>query len=229
LVLLGYLGEPVFRLDRAGLWVNAASPTAVVVGVLSKAQRLVAPTPRWRLQRGRSSVAWHDARAQGLPPGVDHGAWSVPLIVDGGRSRLEGELQRFPDPSLPAWFAICACLLAAGASPLLLRHRDLVRSAAIGFAVAAAAASVVFAFAFDSYASPGTWIEALDEIAFLAVGSAFYSEDPRTCTSVPRSGSDWSAWRSASSTAPSSCTRSCSPPCPPWSHGSSSWPRSAAA
>ena len=73
---------------------------------------------------------------------------------------------------LLVWFAICACLLAAGASPLLLRHRDLVRSAAIGFAVAAAAASVViaFAFAFDAYASPGTWIEAADELAFLTAG-----------------------------------------------------------
>jgi hypothetical protein len=171
-MLLGYLGEPVFRLDRAGLWVNAASPTAVVVGVLSKAKRMVAPTPRWRVQPGRSSVTWHDARAQGLAPGVDHGTWSVPLIVDGSRSQLQGQLQRFPAPLLLVWFAICACLLAAGASPLLLRRRDLVRNAAIGFAVAAAAASVVIAFAFalDAYASPGTWIEAADEIAFLAAG-----------------------------------------------------------
>jgi hypothetical protein len=30
-ILVGYLGEPVFRLDAAGLWVNAASPTAVVL------------------------------------------------------------------------------------------------------------------------------------------------------------------------------------------------------
>lgn len=29
-VLLGYLGEPVFRLDAVGLGLNAASPTAVV-------------------------------------------------------------------------------------------------------------------------------------------------------------------------------------------------------
>ena len=37
----GYLGEPVFRLDRTGLWVNAASPTAVVVGLVKKDQRVV--------------------------------------------------------------------------------------------------------------------------------------------------------------------------------------------
>src|SRR5262249_27691898 len=36
--MLGYLGEPVFRLDRAGLWVNEASPTAVAVRLLEKSQ-----------------------------------------------------------------------------------------------------------------------------------------------------------------------------------------------
>ena len=99
--LLGYLGEPVFRLDRAGLAVNVASPTAVAVGLATKAQRIVAPTPRWRLQRGRRSAVWHDARDQGLPPGVDQGRWSVPLIVDGRRDAARGRA-----PSLPASFAL---------------------------------------------------------------------------------------------------------------------------
>jgi hypothetical protein len=171
-VMLGYLGEPVFRLDAAGLWVNAASPTAVVVGLLKKAQRIIAVTPRWRLQRGRRSAVWHDARVQGLAPGVDHGVWSVPLIVDGRRARLEGELRRFPAPSLWLWSGMLACLLAAGASLLLLRRGELVRAGAIRLAIVAAFASVVIALAFalDAYASPGTWIEGFDEIAFIAVG-----------------------------------------------------------
>ena len=58
----GYLGEPVFRLDRTGLWVNAASPTALVVGLVKKNQRVVAAGTHWRLQRGRTSLAWHDSR-----------------------------------------------------------------------------------------------------------------------------------------------------------------------
>jgi hypothetical protein len=171
-VLLGYLGEPVFRADRAGLWVNSASPTAVAVRLLSKAQAITAAAPRWRLQRGRRSVVWHDARAQGLPPGVDQGAWSVPLIVDGHAARLQGELRRFPVPALWLWFGVLACLLAAGASPLLLGRRDLVRAAPVAFAIVAAVASVVIAvaFALDAYASPGTWIEGFDATAFLAVG-----------------------------------------------------------
>lgn len=170
--VLGYLGEPMIRLDAVGLWVNAASPTAVVAGLLTKAQRIDASTPRWHLKRGRSSAVWHDARAQGLPSGVDHGFWSVPLIVDGRHTRLDGELRRFSAPSPWPWLAMLACLLGAGALPLLLRRRELVREGAIGCALVTIVASVVIALAFalDTYASPGTWIEGLDEIAFLAVG-----------------------------------------------------------
>jgi hypothetical protein len=179
-VMLGYVKEPVFRLDRAGLWVNAASPTAIAVGLLRRAQAIDAATPRWRLQRGRRSAAWHDARVQGLPSGLDQGAWSVRLIVDGRRALLAGELRRFAAPSLFLWFGVLACMLAAGAVPLLLRRRDLARAGAIGFALLATGASVVIALAFalDSYASPGTWIEGLDAIAFLAVGVGVLLQGP---------------------------------------------------
>jgi hypothetical protein len=169
-IALGYLDEAMFRLDATGLWVNAASPTAVVGGLVTKAQRVDAGAPHWRLERGRDAVVWHDARAQRLPSGVDRGVWSVPLIVDGRRARLTGDLRRFPAPRLWPWLGMLACLL--GASPLVLRRRGLVRAGAIACAFAAAAASVLLALAFalDTYSSPGTWIEGLDEIAFLAVG-----------------------------------------------------------
>jgi hypothetical protein len=168
----GYLGEPVFRLDRSGLWVNAASPTALVVGLVKKSQRIAAAGVHWRLQRDRTSVAWHDSRVQRLPAGVDRGTWSIPLTVDGRPARLTGELVRFARPSLPLWLGLLLCVGALGALPLLLRRRDLLAPMATGLAVAAAAASVVteLALAFDAYASPGTWIEAVDSIVFLAVG-----------------------------------------------------------
>jgi hypothetical protein len=171
-VLLGYLGEPVFRVGAAGLWVNAASPTAVVLRLVTKSQRSLASTPHWLLERGRHFVVWQDARVQGLSAGVRQGAWSVPVIVDGRRARLEGELWHLPAPSPWPSLGLLAGLLAAGLSPLVLRRRDLAARAAVGFAVAAAAASVVIlvAFALDPYASPGTWIEGFDAIAFLGVG-----------------------------------------------------------
>jgi hypothetical protein len=180
-VLLGYLGEPVFRLDAAGLWVNDASLTAAALHLVPKGQAVTAPTPRWRLQRGRRTVVWHDARVQGLPPGVDHGVWTVPLIVDGRRASLQGGLRRYPAPPLWAWFAVLAVWLTAGGTALRRRDRDLVRPAAIGFAYIAAAATtvVVLAFAFDAYASPGTWIEGLDAIAFIAVGVGILLRGPR--------------------------------------------------
>ena len=168
----GYLGEPVFRLDRTGLWVNAASPTAVVVGLVKKDQRVAAAGAHWRLQRGRTSVAWHDSRVQRLPSGVDRGTWTVPLTVDGRPARLTGELVRYARPSLALWLALLLCICALGALPRLLHRRDLVARVAAALAVAAAAASIVveLALAFDAYASPGTWIEAVDSIVFLVVG-----------------------------------------------------------
>jgi hypothetical protein len=170
-VLVGYLGEPVFRLDAAGLWVNATSPTAVVLRLISRSSRAVAATPQWRLTRGRHSIVWQDARAQGLPSSVRRGDWSVPLIVDGRRSLLRGELQRFPAPALWPWLCLLTVLLAGGAAPLLLRRRGLAGAAATRFAVAASAAAIVIlaGFALDAYASPGTWIEGVDAVAFLGV------------------------------------------------------------
>jgi hypothetical protein len=152
--------------------VNAASPTAVVVGLVKKNQRIAAPGTHWRLQRGRRSVAWHDSRVQRLPAGVDRGTWSIPLTVDGRPARLTGELVRFARPSLPLWLGLALCVSALAALPLLLHRRDLVGRMATGLAIAAAASAVLveLALAFDAYASPGTWIEAVDSIVFLVVG-----------------------------------------------------------
>ena len=95
------------------------------------------------------------------------------MIVDGRQARLEGELRRFPAPSLWLWLGILAVILAAGVFPLTLRRRDLAGPASIWFGVIAACACgvVLVAFALDAYASPGTWIEAVDAIAFIAVGA----------------------------------------------------------
>ena len=171
--LLGYLGEPVFRLDTVGLWVNGASPTAAALRLIKKAEDGASSSPRWLELRGRNSVIWPDSRSQGLPPGVSRGLWSVPLIVDGRPARLDGELRRFPSPSLWLWLGILAFMLAAGVFPFVLGHRDLAGPASIWFGVIAACACgvVLVAFALDAYASPGTWIEAVDAIAFIGVGA----------------------------------------------------------
>jgi len=171
-VMLGYLGEAVFRLDRAGLWVNAASPTAFAVGLLKRADAVDTAAPHWRLEPGRRSVSWHDARAQSLAPGIERGPWSMPITVDGRPARLEGELERFAAPSPWVWCGLLAGLLAASAALLRRRGRGGAGSAAVGLSLLASAAAVLLALAFalDPYASPGTWIEGLDAMAFLAAG-----------------------------------------------------------
>jgi hypothetical protein len=180
-VVLGYLREPVLRLDRRGLSVNAASPTARAMHLVDNAQAVEAPAPRWRLQRGRRWVIWHDARVQGLPPGLAQGVWRVPLVIDGRAGVLSGTLRRFPDPPLWLWPALLACWLAAGAFPLIRRRRDGVRAVAMALALIAAGAATVVAaaFALDAYASPGTWIVGADVIIFLAVGVVAMRRGPR--------------------------------------------------
>jgi hypothetical protein len=180
-VLLGYLGEPVFRLGGAGLWVNVASPTAAALRLVKKVEDGSSSTPRWLQERGRHSVIWPDSRSQGLPPGASRGLWSVPLIVDGHPARLEGELRRFPAPSLWLWLGILAVILAAGVFPLTLRRHGLAGPASIWFGVIAACACcvVLIAFALDAYASPGTWIEAVDAFAFIGVGVWALLRGPR--------------------------------------------------
>src|SRR5439155_9066428 len=82
-VVGGYLGEPFARIDARGVAVNAASPTAAATGLAKRGHG-------WRrVSRGRT-LTWHDARVRGLPAGVDHGNWAVPVTVDGRRSRLTG-------------------------------------------------------------------------------------------------------------------------------------------
>jgi hypothetical protein len=170
--VLGYLGEPMFRLDRSGLWVNDASPTSVVAGLMTKRQRVVATSPRWRLQRGRRSVTWRDARVQALPSGVNAGTWGVPMLLDGHRARLNGTLRRLPKPALWPWLATLGASLAVVVLFLLTRPLEDARRVAVSLALITAGASVVIAFAFslDAYASPGTWIASFDELFFIAIG-----------------------------------------------------------
>lgn len=94
-------------------------------------------------------------------------------MVDGHRAHLAGELRRFPAPSLWPWFGLLAGLLVAGVSPLGLRRRDRTGSAAIVFAVAAGRSldRDPDRLRARCHASPGTWIEGFDVIAFLGVGA----------------------------------------------------------
>jgi hypothetical protein len=184
-VLVGYLGEPVFRLDGRGLSINAASPTAVAVRLLGKQAAVDASVPVWRTQAGRRTATWHDARAQGLPSGVSSGIWRVPLIVDGRHIRLEGELRRYGRPLVWVWLVVLALWLAAGGALLTTGRLPGQRAAAVFALMGAAAATLTtIGFALDAYASPGTWILSFDAIAFLVAGVAVLLRGPEHLRAV---------------------------------------------
>jgi hypothetical protein len=181
LVVLGYLGEPLIRIDDHGIAANAASPSEPSTGLLKKSQLVAGRPIAWHRLSNRHGVTWHDSRLRGLPPGVSRAVWTVPLLVDGQRGRLRGELLRFPRPALWPWLLLAAMSAAAVAVVALSRDRRRVVTGAIAFGVLAALAFVASAaaFAFDAYASPGTWIFGADGLVFVALGLGILIRGPR--------------------------------------------------
>jgi hypothetical protein len=106
--VLGYGGEPFLRIDGSGLTV-LKSPTAAALGL----------EPR---HTSSGAFVWHDARVRGLPAGIDRGRWAIPLLVDGRRARLAGELVRVDAPPLWPWLALGLPFVTVAALPFLRRR-----------------------------------------------------------------------------------------------------------
>jgi hypothetical protein len=179
---LGYLGEPLLRIDDRGAAVNAASPSEPSTGLLKKSQVVSSGrTVAWYRISSGGAVTWHDSRLRGLPTGVRRAVWTIPLLVDGRRGLLRGELVRFRQPVLWPWLLLAAVFAAALTAASVSRDRRRVASGAIGLGVLAAVAFVVTAsaFALDAAASPGTWIFGADGLAFIALGLGSLIKGPR--------------------------------------------------
>jgi hypothetical protein len=126
-VVLGYLGEPFIRIGPAGVSVSKTSPTA------GGAKAVV---------HGRA-VVWHDARVRGLASGAKRKRWSIPLIVDGRRTRIEGELWRVSAPPAWPWIVLGLPFLLVVALLLAAWPTRWIRAAAVCFGLAAAVGLVV--------------------------------------------------------------------------------------
>ena len=178
-LVLGYTGEPFLRIDAAGVAVNAASPTAAAVGLLGPTHSSVGRAPDWRLRSGGRRAVWQDARLRSLPPGVSHSEWRIPLVIDGRRVRLEGEIRRVGTPSPWPWLGLGVPFVVAAAL-LLSRYRSRLRGAAVVLGVAAAGGTLATAaaFALGANASAGHWIEGGYEVAFVLVGLAVVAFGP---------------------------------------------------
>ena len=187
-MVLGYLGEPFLRIDTAGLAVNAASPTAAASGLLHPGERTTGKAA-WLL-RGGNSVVWHDARVQQLAPEAHRGRWSVPVLVDGRREAITGEVWRVPSPALLPWLLIVVTLLALAVG-LALRAAPLrLQTLCVACGLCSAASAIVAAagFALSTYASPGTWIAGVDELLFAVAGAGVLAWGPRAARAAAGAG-----------------------------------------
>jgi hypothetical protein len=137
IVVVGYEGEPFLRLDDNGVAANPASKTA-------EGLRLVtAGKPGWTSVSPGRSFAWADARAW-APSAALHGrrtvAWSVPLLVDGRRTSVQGELTRASAPPLWPWIVLGVLPLLAAV--LAVRRRRWLWAGATGLAAVAGLATL---------------------------------------------------------------------------------------
>jgi hypothetical protein len=169
----GYVGEPAIRVDASGVQVNRTSLTIKGNGLLKKASGPA--TGKWASISSQPRAVWHDARLRGLPPGVMHGRWTVPLRVDGNRTSISGELVRAPKPAVWPWLALAGLTAAVVAYVLRRRDQSLLRNAATVLGLVGAVATVVTSadFAFASNATQGAWFEGVNEVVFVLAGLAF--------------------------------------------------------
>jgi hypothetical protein len=169
-LVLGYLDEPFLRLEPAGVFVNAASPTAA--GAKLTPPRHESRRTLWRLHSREPSVIWHDARTRGRRAG---GRWSLPLVVDGQRTELIGTVQRVDPPARWPWLLLGAFFAVGTVVMLAVRPERLLRTASASLGAIAATCTILSAggFAFASTASQGTWVEGANEAVLALVGAAF--------------------------------------------------------
>jgi hypothetical protein len=137
-VVLGLLGEPFLRFSSAGVQANAASPTAWNSHVVSAGDAVrSAPAPVWRTVSHGHTYAWHEGRLRPQPVVSGGGTtphrvarWSIPLVVDGRRTRVVGWEWYAAGPSLVPWTAALLAALAATAAAVRACSRATLRAIA---------------------------------------------------------------------------------------------------
>jgi hypothetical protein len=134
-VVLGYAGEPFLRFNRFGVEASVRSETArdlrLVHGTYGSAAA-------WSPVSDGHSLAWGDSRAW-APTAALHGRahvpWTVPIVVDGHRTAVAGELTYEAAPPLWPWLLLGALPLAAAA--VAARRRRWLWAGACGLAALA--------------------------------------------------------------------------------------------
>jgi hypothetical protein len=204
--VLGYQGEPFWRIDRDGAWRNTLAPSlyidvAVAAGQPRPASDATA-SPRWERVSSGTVLRWHDHRPVWhgrLPAEVDADPgrahrlrdWSVP-VRDGTRTlQLTGTLDWLPRPGLNRWWT---GTLLAGAVVMLLAVSTAPRlrwaPAAVAFAVGLTTLGYSVLVALDN-ALPGIAglaVALLSEVLPLLAGAAAMAAGAALLTGRPVAG-----------------------------------------
>jgi hypothetical protein len=166
LLVRGLLREPLIRIDDDGVWVNAASPTAMSDGLVSE------PGSGWVRVRDGHIYAWHDHRL--TPPPVSRpgpaGHFSIPVAVGGEAATIGGSFVRVARPAVWPWL-LGAIALAGGiwAAARRRRHRAAL-TVALGVVAGTAALLAVTTFAVRAAPTGGVaWLQLVAGIAIAAV------------------------------------------------------------
>jgi hypothetical protein len=110
--VLGYEGEPFLRFDRGGVAASTGSVTARGLRLLRPARLDIS----WQPVSSGHSFTWADTRVW-APASALHGRkqvkWTVPLVDDGQRVDLAGELTKASTPPLWPWLLLGALPLVA--------------------------------------------------------------------------------------------------------------------
>jgi len=168
-IVVGYVGEPVLRIDADGVAVNLDSPTGAESGLPSRAAS--GTRPEWRQVSRTGPAIWLDPRLGQLPAGARRRAWAIPLVVDGRPARIAGKLSRVARPSPWRWLLalVAAAALAVTGSRLWPGRRR--RAYCAGAALIASCAALVAAagLAVDAHTT-GLKVAAVYELLFAAAG-----------------------------------------------------------
>jgi hypothetical protein len=155
LLVRGVVREPMLRIGPAGVFVNAASPTA-------QSDKLVtAAGSGWKRLSSSSSYTWHEHR---LAPAGQSGQFAIPVELDGRASVIAGTFVRVQRPALWPWLGLGAALAVATA--FVARHRAFRLPLAVVLAVAGGTAAFVGTVTFALRDRPA------GGIAWLPVGAA---------------------------------------------------------